>query len=74
MTAAMSGSQLGAHRVGVDAVAPVARGPSSTRSPSRWAMLRHSVAKWPVSKVSTRSPGDSVLTSADSHPPVPDEG
>ena len=34
----------------------------------------HSVAKWPVSKASTRSPGVSVLTSAASHAPVPDEG
>ena len=37
-------------------------------------MTRHSVAKWPVSNISTRSPGDSVLTSDASHAPVPDEG
>ena len=46
----------------------------STSSPSRSAIARHSVAKWPVSKASTRSPGDSVLTSAASHAPVPDDG
>ena len=34
-------------------------------------MVFHSVANWPVSTISTRSPGDSVLTSAASHAPVP---
>ena len=43
-------------------------------SPSLTAMLRHSVAKWPVSYISTLSPGDSVLTSAASHAPVPEAG
>ena len=33
-----------------------------------------SVAKWPVSYMSTRSPGESVLTSAASHAPVPEAG
>jgi hypothetical protein len=42
--------------------------------PSRSAIARHSVAKCPVSKASTRSPGESVLTSAASQAPVPDEG
>ena len=49
-------------------------GTKSTCSPSRTAMSRHSVAKWPVSNISTASPGDSVLTSAASHAPVPDDG
>ena len=34
----------------------------------------HRLAKWPVSYMSTRSPGDSVLTSAASHAPVPEAG
>jgi hypothetical protein len=34
-------------------------------------MTFHSVANWPVSTISTRSPGDSVFTSAASHAPVP---
>ena len=34
-------------------------------------MFFHSVANWPVSTISTRSPGDSVLTSAASQAPVP---
>ena len=38
------------------------------------AMLFHSVAKWPVSYISTLSPGESVLSSAASHAPVPEEG
>ena len=37
-------------------------------------MFRHSVAKWPVSYISTLSPGESVLSSAASHAPVPEEG
>ena len=43
-------------------------------SPSLTAMVFHSVAKCPVSYISTLSPGDSVLSSAASHAPVPDEG
>ena len=42
--------------------------------PKRAAICRHSVAKWPVSTISTLSPGDSVLTIAASQAPVPDEG
>lgn len=38
------------------------------------ATFRHSMAKWPVSTISTRSPGDSVLTMADSQAPVPEDG
>ncbi len=37
-------------------------------------MFFHSVAKWPVSYISTLSPGDSVLTSAASQAPVPEAG
>src|SRR5262245_7756162 len=40
----------------------------------RFAMLSHSVAKCPVSNISTRSPGESVFTSAASHAPVPEAG
>ena len=35
------------------------------------AITFQSVPNWPVSTISTRSPGDSVLTSAASHAPVP---
>ena len=42
--------------------------------PQRAAICRHSVAKWPVSTISTLSPGDSVLTIAASQAPVPEEG
>ena len=34
----------------------------------------HSVANCPVSYIKMWSPGDSVLTNAASHAPVPDEG
>ena len=37
-------------------------------------MLCHSVANWPVSTISTLSPGERVLTSAASHAPVPEAG
>ena len=42
--------------------------------PQRAAICRHSVAKWPVSNISTLSPGDSVLTIAASQAPVPEDG
>ena len=42
--------------------------------PSLLAMFFHSVANWPVSTISTLSPGESVLTSAASQAPVPDAG
>ena len=42
--------------------------------PSFVAIFCHSVAKCPVSNISTLSPGESVLTSAASHAPVPDAG
>ena len=47
---------------------------NSACSPSLVAMDFHSVAKWPVSYISTLSPGDIVFSSAASHAPVPDEG
>ena len=40
-------------------------------SPSFSAIFFHSVANWPVSTISTLSPGDSVLTRAASQAPVP---
>ena len=49
-------------------------GMKSTSMPQRAAICRHSVAKWPVSTISTLSPGDSVLTIAASQAPVPEEG
>jgi len=44
------------------------------RRPRRPAILDQSVANWPVSNMSTRSPGESVLTNAASHAPVPEAG
>ena len=38
------------------------------------AIVFHRLAKWPVSTISTLSPGDSVLMRAASHAPVPDAG
>ena len=55
-------------------LAPVARAWNSRRKPRRWAILCHSDAKWPVSNISTASPGRSVLTSAASQAPVPEAG
>src|SRR5712692_7031506 len=49
-------------------------GMNSTTRPRRSASTRHNVANWPVSKASTRSPGESVFTSAASQAPVPEEG
>ena len=49
-------------------------GRNSGSRPSRVAMPFQRVAKWPVSAISTRTPGDSVLTSAASQAPVPDAG
>ena len=60
-------------RGGVGAAAPVACR-KSTSMPQRAAICRHRVAKWPVSTISTLSPGDSVLTIAASQAPVPEEG
>jgi hypothetical protein len=55
------------------ASAPVRQSPgmNSGLNPSFCAITFHSVANWPVSIISTRSPGDSVLTSAASQAPVP---
>jgi hypothetical protein len=75
ITAAMPGSsrRIASARSGS---APWRQSPGTqtTSSPRRSAIARHSVAKWPVSNASTRSPGESVLTSAASQAPVPDEG
>src|SRR5215470_88627 len=49
-------------------------GMKSTSSLNFSAMPRHSTANWPVSHISTLSPGTSVLTIAASHAPVPDDG
>ena len=49
-------------------------GSSSISSPSRLAMAHQRLAKCPVSTISTRSPGESVLTSAASQAPVPEAG
>ena len=67
----LAGASLDRRRVG--AAAPVAA-MNSTSRPSFVAIFCHSVAKWPVSNISTLSPGESVLTSAASHAPVPDAG
>ena len=42
--------------------------------PSLSAIVRQSTANWPVSTINSSSPGDSVLTRAASHAPVPEEG
>jgi hypothetical protein len=47
---------------------------NSDLMPSLSAIFFHSEAKWPVSHISTRSPEESVFTSAASHAPVPDAG
>ena len=44
------------------------------RARAACAIFCHSAAKWPVSYISTASPGLSVLTSAASQAPVPDAG
>ena len=49
-------------------------GSSSGASPRRSANCRHRLAKCPVSYISTRSPGDKVLTRAASQAPVPEAG
>ena len=50
-------------------------GTYSTLRPSRSATCRHATCEnHPVSKIRMRSPGESVLTSADSAAPVPEEG
>src|ERR1700682_2343457 len=51
-----------------------APGKKSTSSLNLSAMPCHSTANWPVSAISTLSPGNSVFTIAASHAPVPDEG
>ncbi len=58
------------------ASAPLRQSPgrNSGARPRRSASRFHRVAKWPVSYISTRSPGDRVLTRAASQAPVPEEG
>ena len=63
----------GLDRGRIDAAAPVALDELG-REPSRVAILFHRVANQPVSNISTRSPGESVLTSAASQAPVPEAG
>ena len=58
----------------VGAVAPVALEPDDVAGRARTAIARQSVAKCPVSDAITLSPGESVLTIAASHAPVPDAG
>src|ERR1051326_8903821 len=54
--------------------APPSDSMNSGLTPSFRAMFFHNVAKWPVSYMSTRSPGDIRLESEASHAPVPDDG
>ena len=61
--------RLDRRRVGADA--PVGVDELEVLTPSFSARFFHSVANWPVSTISTRSPGQSVLTSAASQAPVP---
>ena len=49
-------------------------GMNSTSTPKRVAIFFHKVAKWPVSAISTVSPGERELTIAASQAPVPEEG
>src|ERR1700730_15399570 len=49
-------------------------GMKSTSSLNFSAMPSNSTANWPVSAISTLSPGDSTFTIAASHAPVPDDG
>ncbi len=60
----------------VSGLAPCRQSPGmrSTSTLNLPASARHSMAKCPVSAISTLSPGDSVLTMAASQAPVPDEG
>jgi hypothetical protein len=50
------------------------RARNSVFTPRRVAILCHSEEKWPVSYMSTRSPGLVTLVSAASHAPVPEAG
>ena len=58
------------------ALAPVRQSDSMKigTSPSFAAMFFHSAPNWPVSYMSTWSPGESALTSEASQAPVPEEG
>ena len=77
MTALIACSPSSLRRCSITAGSTASRqspGSNATSSPSLSATPRHSVANWPLSNASTRSPGDRVLTSAASHAPVPDDG
>ncbi len=58
------------------ALAPVRQSDSMNTgtSPSLAAIFFHSVPNWPVSYISTWSPGESALTSEASQAPVPEDG
>ena len=49
-------------------------GSSSIRARAAWPWRTRGFAKCPVSNISTRSPGESVLTRAASQAPVPEAG
>ena len=53
---------------------PYATSSRSTSMPYAAAVFAKPVEKWPFTHASTRSPGESVLTSAASHAPVPEPG
>src|SRR5438034_1326905 len=46
----------------------------STLRPKRWQRSTHNKENWPNTEATTLSPGDSVLATADSQPPVPEPG
>ena len=53
---------------------PHSQSTTSTLKPRRVTMSIHRWLNWPKREASTRSPGESVLVSAASQPPVPVEG
>jgi hypothetical protein len=76
-TALMAWDLSAASRASISAAsAPWRQSPGiiSTSSPSLAAIFCHSEEKCPVSDISTLSPGESVLTRAASHAPVPEAG
>ena len=74
MAPAAIGGQLLLDDGRIDAVAPVAGDEVDLQARAAPPCRARASAKWPVSNISTVSPGDSVLTNAASHAPVPDEG
>ena len=61
-------------RCRIGAMAPVARQELGLEAEALAPARATGVAKWPVSAISTRSPGESVLTRAASQAPVPEAG